>query len=148
MGYNGVLASGEAFPKAQAAASKALALDDELAEAHAAMGAVKYSFEWDWTGAEREIKRAIELNPSSYIAHEHYAQYLTLIGHFDEAIKERQRAFELEPSSRFWFGWTYAIAGRYDEAITEFKEVRRVSTILRHQGREFTDFYCLTGVVC
>jgi len=121
MGYNGVLAPGEAFPKAMAAASKALELDDELAEAHAALGRVKYSFEWDWVGAERELKRAIELNPSSQLAHEDYAQYLTQVGRLDEAIEEGKRAFELGPFSRWLLGWIYFFAGRYDEAALEFQ---------------------------
>src|SRR5262249_23097190 len=73
----------EAIPKAKEAASKALALDDALAEAHAALGFVKNHYDWDWPGAERELKRAIELNPNYATAHQWYSSHLEATGRMD-----------------------------------------------------------------
>ncbi len=89
----------EGFPKASVAATKALELDDELAEAHTALGTVKYFYDWDWEGAEREFRRAIEINPSYADAHQMYSFYLSAMGRFDEALAEMRRAQELEPLS-------------------------------------------------
>ena len=93
----------EARAKALAAAMKALEIDDTLAEAHLALGLILEFEHWDWAGAEREFKRAIELNPNSALAHQEYANYL---GYFtvkdpDAAIREAKRAQELDPLS-FW----------------------------------------------
>jgi TolB-like protein/DNA-binding winged helix-turn-helix (wHTH) protein/Tfp pilus assembly protein PilF len=111
-------------PKAKAAASRALELDDDLAEAHAALGAEKADFEYDWQGAEREFKRAIELNPNYADAHFRYAwTYLTPLGKSEQAIAEMKKALELDPFSRIYntvFGLTYFYARRYDEAQAQF----------------------------
>ena len=90
----------EARPKAQAALLKALALDDTLPEAHSLLGAIRQD-EDDWTAAEREVKRAIELNPNSAPAHWYYARYLETIGKNDEAIAEAKRMLEIDPLSPF-----------------------------------------------
>jgi TolB-like protein/DNA-binding winged helix-turn-helix (wHTH) protein len=111
-------------PKAKAAASRALELDDDLAEAHAALGAEKADFEYDWQGAEREFKRAIELNPNYADAHYRYAwTYLTPLGKSDQAISEMKKALELDPFSRMdntVLGLTYFYARRYDDAQAQF----------------------------
>ena len=86
------------LPKAKAAAKKALELDDALAEAHAALAYAAF-FDWDWTSAEREFKRAIELNPNSAVSHERYAEFLKARLRFDESMAEAQRAQELDPLS-------------------------------------------------
>ena len=84
-------------PKAKAAATRALELDEDLAEAHAALGAEKADFEYDWPGAEREFKRAIELDPNYAEAHFRYAwSYLTPLGKSDEAIAEMKKALQLD----------------------------------------------------
>ena len=114
------LASGEALPKARAAAARALEIDDRLAEAHSALGMAKHSFEWDWTGAEREYRRAIELNPSYAAAHDWYGFYLALMGRAEEATRELERAVELDPLSpafRSDLGEVFRFARRYDAAI-------------------------------
>ena len=80
----------EAFPKAKEAALNALRIDDRLAEAHAALGHVKVQYEYDWAGAEREYRRAIELNPNYVNAHHFYALYLSMMGRFDEGIGRDQ----------------------------------------------------------
>jgi tetratricopeptide (TPR) repeat protein len=94
-----VLPSGESFPKAAAAATKALELDNNLAEAHTSLGTVKLFYEWDRTGAEREFRQAIEINPGYSDAHETYAYYLSAMGRFDEALAEIRHARELDPLS-------------------------------------------------
>ncbi len=63
-------------------------LDDQLAEAHATLGAVKHFYNWDWLGAEKEFKRAIEINPGNSDAHQFYSYYLSAMGRFDEALAE------------------------------------------------------------
>ena len=94
------------MPKAKEAVTKALEIDDTLAEAHTSLGYIRHAYDWDWSGADREFKRAIELNPSSGRVHQGYAHYLYKVGRFDEAIAEIKRALELEPvsstSTRMW----------------------------------------------
>lgn len=87
------------MPKAKAAAEKALQLDDTLAEAHTSLATIKFSYDFDWTGGEREFRRAIELNPSYANAHDQYARFLVAQGRFDEALAEHRRASELDPLS-------------------------------------------------
>jgi TolB-like protein/Tfp pilus assembly protein PilF len=114
--------SEEAHPKSKAAALKALELDETLAEAHAALGGVKVDSEWDFVGAENELKRAIEINPNYATAHHYYAQYLSVMGRHEEALKEIKRAQELDPLSLIInavMGDTYIKARRYDEAIVQ-----------------------------
>jgi Tfp pilus assembly protein PilF len=89
----------EAFPRALAAARKAVELDDSSAEAHASLAFVMFYWNWDIVGAEREFRRAIELNPSYVAAHHWYATYLMVLGRLPEAMKEIDRAQELDPAS-------------------------------------------------
>jgi len=99
MGSNGILPGREAYPKARAGALKALELDPNLAEAHAALSAEMRDYEWDWVGAEREIKRALELNPSYATAHQTYAFNLISMGRPREAVAAIDRARRLDPLS-------------------------------------------------
>lgn len=115
-----ILPPREAMPKAEAAAAKALAIDDSLAEAHASLGYIKFTYDWDWTGAEEEFKRAIALNPGYDNAHHWYSHELMALGRTDEAIAEAKRALELSPSETVMnehMGWTYLMARDYDRAI-------------------------------
>jgi TolB-like protein/Tfp pilus assembly protein PilF len=118
----------EAWPKAKEAAVKALEIDDTLGEAHAALGGVKYLYDWDWAAAERELKRAIELNPNDEVAHTLYAYYLHSVGRGDEGLAEMKRAYELDPLSiRINMGLgdmlAFAHAHRqYDQAIEQFRK--------------------------
>ena len=119
--YNLAPAS-EAYPKAQAAASKALAVDGTLAEPHASMGFVSYRYEWKWDKAEQEFKRAIELNPNYATAHQWYSAFLAAQGRHNEAIAEVKRARALEPFSLTIYADLVRqlyYARRFDEAITE-----------------------------
>src|SRR4029077_20664024 len=114
----------DCFPKAKAAATKALELDNALAEAHAAL-AYATIFDWDWVGAEREFKRAIELNPNSALSHGRYRDFLEIRLRFDEAMTEAQRAQELDPLSPEIVGGAgtvYLFTRRYDEAIAQYQK--------------------------
>jgi eukaryotic-like serine/threonine-protein kinase len=120
----GTLAPREAFPKAKVAALKALEIDDALAEAHNSLAFVRFWFEWDWPGAEREFKRAIELNPNYATTRHWHAIYLMTVGRNEEAIAEMRRAQELEPLSLIIntnLGWAFYYARQYDQAIEQYK---------------------------
>ncbi len=115
----------EHYPKARIAALKALEIDDTVAEAHTALGYVKYRFDWDWTGAEREFRRAIELDPNSVVAHLGYAYYLDFMGRREEALAEMKRVRALDPVSlkiiRSDVGWFLYNTHQYDQAIAAFQ---------------------------
>ncbi|MBV8201832.1 MAG: protein kinase [Acidobacteria bacterium] len=114
----------EAFPRAKAAALKALEIDPDLAEAHASLGFVRRFFDWDWPGAERSFVRAVRLNPSYATAHRFYAQFLSGSGRHDEAVSEAELAIELEPLSiiiHTAVGDVLFYARRYDEAIGYYR---------------------------
>jgi tetratricopeptide (TPR) repeat protein len=121
----GELSAHEAMSNAKAAAITALKIDDTLAEAHASLALVNEVYEWDWTGAEREFKRAIELNPNFAQAHHWYAMFLSAMGRHDEAVAEIRRAKELDPVSLIVNtneGWILYCARRYDEAIEQLRK--------------------------
>jgi tetratricopeptide (TPR) repeat protein len=109
----------DALPQAKAAALKAIQLDDSLAEGHAVLGVVYLEFDWNWPAAEREMRRALELNPSS-IAHLYYAEYLASLGRRDEAVTEIERARSVDPFSLRVMSegvfWEF-VARSYDRAI-------------------------------
>ena len=111
-------------PRARAAAERALALDERLVSAHVALGYVLL-FSWDWIGAEREARRAIELNPSDADGHLALANYLAAVGRVDEAVAEMKTAKRFDPLSFFtnWnVGRMLCLARRYDEALTELRQ--------------------------
>ena len=117
--------SSEMIPKARAAAQKALAIDDSLAEAHAVLGD-GYSTQWEWSAAEREFKRALELNPNSANAHKLYWLSLSSQGRHREALTEIRNAIRLDPLNLKYndnLGQEYATGGEYDLAIEQFKKV-------------------------
>ena len=121
--FNGVLADVESAKKA---AAKALELDANLAEAHVASGVVKADYEWDFSGALPEFKRALELNPHSVFAHRFYGLYLSYFERFDEAIAEIKSAIEIDPTSLYsnkMLGDILYYAHRYDEAIAQYQRV-------------------------
>lgn len=115
----------EKMPKAKAAAMRALQLDEMLAEAHTTLARVLAVYEWDWTGAEKEFKRAVELNPRYAVAHQWYGGCFDAMGRHDEAIAERKRAQELDPLSlimNFELGIAFYFARNYDQAIEQFQK--------------------------
>ena len=111
--------------KAKAAALKAVALDDSLAEAHIALGRVHRNYDWDWESAEAEYRRAIALNPNSADAYLAYAALLAFLARHEEAIAANRRAHELDPlATRITahLAWVLYCARRYDEAIAAAQE--------------------------
>jgi tetratricopeptide (TPR) repeat protein len=99
LSMHGVLRPREAFPRAKAAATRALEIDDQLAEAHASLAYANLCYEWDWTAAERGFKRSIELSPNYATAHHWYHEYLVLRGRIAEATDEINKAHQLDPLS-------------------------------------------------
>jgi tetratricopeptide (TPR) repeat protein len=115
----------EKMPKAKEAALRALQLDDTLAEAHTTLARVLATYEWDWPGAEKEYKRAIELNPRYAIAHQWYSGLLEPLGRNSELIAERKIAQELDPVSlttNFSMGLSLYYGRHYDQAIEQFQK--------------------------
>jgi TolB-like protein/DNA-binding winged helix-turn-helix (wHTH) protein/Tfp pilus assembly protein PilF len=98
-GYTMTVPQTEALPKARAAALKALQLDGDLAEAHTSLALITENYDWDWLTAEKEYRRAIDLNPNYATAHHWYAEFLTWNGRFEEAFQESERARQLDPLS-------------------------------------------------
>ena len=112
----------ESYERAKAAATKALELDDNLAEAHTSLALVKMEYEWEWASSEGEFKRAIQLNPGFAEAHHQYSHYLTAMGRSSESLAESLRALELDPLSLVLNGhlaWHYLYARQYDQAIQQ-----------------------------
>jgi serine/threonine protein kinase/tetratricopeptide (TPR) repeat protein len=125
MAYWGFRRPQEALPLAKAAAVKALELDQTLAEAHAALGIIKFQFDWDWSGAEQELKRAIELSPSSSVAHSGYSTFLVIMGRSNDSVTEARRASELDPLTptlSLQVGFALYYARRHDEAIAQLRK--------------------------
>jgi tetratricopeptide (TPR) repeat protein len=117
------------YEKAKEMVLKALSLDNDLAEGHAVLGELKFTYDWDFPGAERDLLRALELDPNGDLAHERYAFYLAVRGRFDEAIAESKKAQELNPSllqHQQVDGVILYLARRYDEAILQLRRVIEV----------------------
>ena len=115
----------EKMLKAKAAAIRALELDDSLSEAHTSLARVLAVYDWDSKGAEKEFKRAIELNPRNAIAHQWYGGYFEAIGRHNESIAERKRACDLDPlslSANSELGLAFYFARDYDQAIEQFQK--------------------------
>ena len=123
-GYGGATPR-EAMSKAQEAALKALSLDDDLAEAHTSLGLILHDYEYNFTGAEREYRRAIELNPNYASAHQFYCELLIELGRFEEGFAEMRRALEIDPLSLILnrvYGARLFFARRYDESIVQLRK--------------------------
>jgi len=125
MGFWGYCPPRDAFPKARAAAQKALKIDDTLAEAHTSLGWISANYDFDWPTAEREYKQAIALNSGYATAHNWYSVYFMNMGRFNEALAENKRAEQLDPLSivtNYVAGEILRCMGRYDEAIEQFQK--------------------------
>lgn len=119
------LAPREVMPKAKAAALRAVEIDDDLAEAHSSLGLVKVYYDLDWGGAEREFKRALELNPDLVLAHQRYGSYLTFIGRITESTKHYEHALELDPFSlqlNMNLATNHYLMGEYEMAIRHLED--------------------------
>jgi len=121
-----IFSPGHFCPLAASAAKRAMELDDDLAEAHAALGAEKADFEFDWQASDRELRRAIELNPNSALAHSFLANYyFAPLGKSEQSIAEMKKALELDPLSPIfnsYLGLDYFYARHYDEALIQYKK--------------------------
>ena len=132
---------GVAYGRAREAALRAIELDDNLAEAHTSLAAVLTDYDWEWTGADREYRRALELNPNYLPAHGWYAEHLSRMERHDEAVGQARRALELDPVSIFssmLVAWILYFARRYDPAIDQAQATLALdpdyATALRIQG--------------
>jgi serine/threonine protein kinase/Flp pilus assembly protein TadD len=135
--------------KAKAAATKALEIDDSLAEAHSELGWTKWQYDWDWSGAEKESKLAIELKPSSAIAHFRYAEYLMAMGRFDDGLAEINRAQDIDPlSARIVgaFAYHYLAAHRYDDSVAQFEKAIDLDPHLAWFRAELAWAYARKGI--
>ena len=115
----------DTMPTAKAAAMRAIEIDEGLADAWASLAAVRWWFDWDWSGAEEAYRRAIELNPNYATAHDGYAMLLCARGRFDEAIAQITKAGDLDPLSLIiavHAGWPFYFARDYDAAIRRFRK--------------------------
>lgn len=118
--------SKESFSKARTAAQKALSLDNNLAEAHTALAYTQAFYDWDWAGAERSFKWALELNPNYATAHQWYAEYLEAVGRFDEARMHFERAQEIDPVSLILMADMasyFHMTRDFDQAIEQSKKI-------------------------
>ncbi len=125
LGFRGGVPSKDALSQAKAAALKAIELDDTLGEPHASLAFVVETHEWDWATAEREYKRALELDPGNARAHHWYAGYLMYVGRFDEGIAEAKLARDLDPLSlpvNNALAGRLLVAGRVDEALKQLQD--------------------------
>jgi DNA-binding winged helix-turn-helix (wHTH) protein/TolB-like protein/Flp pilus assembly protein TadD len=129
LGVYSALPAKEAFTKAKAMAQKAVQLDESLTEAHTALAYVKFRYEWNWSAAEEEYRRAIELNPNYATAYQWAALNLAAVGRQDEAISQMRRAEELDPLSLIINSnteWVLYLARRYDDAIAHCQKTLEI----------------------
>jgi eukaryotic-like serine/threonine-protein kinase len=128
-GARGIVPPAETWVEMKRAAEKAVELDDTLSKAHQALGGLNLFYEWDWRVAERELKRAIELNPNDGEHHEVYGFYLAAMGRLDDALSELTRALELAPLSPV-INYDVALAlyhqGSYEEAINAHRKAEEI----------------------
>jgi TolB-like protein/DNA-binding winged helix-turn-helix (wHTH) protein/Tfp pilus assembly protein PilF len=123
--WNGALSPKETLPQAKAAATRALAIDDSFGEAHAALAHVIELYDWDWQGAEKEYRRALELNPNDAMAHLWYGEYLQVMGRNEEGIVQLRQAMALDPLNVLHMGelgGLFFTARQYEEANRAFQK--------------------------
>ncbi|MGB8065268.1 MAG: winged helix-turn-helix domain-containing protein [Candidatus Sulfotelmatobacter sp.] len=141
--------AGEAAPKALEAANRALSLDETIADAHCALGFVKAHYEYDWSAAEREFGRAIELEPNDAYAHLFYSNsYLSPLGHHEEAIAEMRRAMELDrlsPHIQSFAGVTFKWARRYNDSLEQFQRVNQTDPNFSLNHERLAQLFAILG---
>jgi len=145
--YHGVIPPEEAMPKAEELAMKALEIDNMLGQAHSALGAIRYRYHWDWEGAEREFKLALELDPGSVSVA--YGSLMSTMGRHDEAIALGKRAIQLNPAElgqRMVTATLLLDARLYDEAIEQFKTVLDLNPNFINAYQRIVDVYELKGL--
>ncbi len=109
-------APNEIMPLEKTAVARALELDPLLAKAHQLLASILFFYDWDWLGAERELKQAVDLDPNSAWTHNRFSMYLAVVGRREEALSEAQRARELDPANEY-LAETLILFGQYDQAI-------------------------------
>jgi tetratricopeptide (TPR) repeat protein len=127
---------------------QALGIDDSLAEAHTSFGLVEEAEEWDWASAEREFKRAIELNPNSANAHHRYGDFLANMGRSEEGLSEIKRAQELDPLSlpiNTSIGWQLYLTHKNDQAIEQLHKVLNIDAKFGPARRVLEEVYTQMG---
>ena len=149
LGYYGVIAPKEAFPRAKAAALKALDLNDRLSEAHTSLALITDNFEWQWALGEQAFKRALALNPSSAMAHLWYSYDLAWTGNYQQAIEEARRAEDLDPLSLVASTSTANIffdAKQFDRAIEQCRKVLDLDSGFRWARHSLGEAYVEKGM--
>ncbi len=127
-GDTGITPPPEAYQEGEAAARKASELDDTLSEVHEVLADLRFCYEWNWSDAEKEFQRAIQINPGSADAHLFYGDFLMSVNRPEEALAEDRRALDLDPLNFFFqcfYGWHLLYLGRPDEAISQLQKVLR-----------------------
>jgi TolB-like protein/Flp pilus assembly protein TadD/predicted Ser/Thr protein kinase len=138
------VAVGEALPKARTAALKALELDESLAEAHSALGTIKEDYDWDWTGAEKQYNRAIELNPGNSVARAFYSNLLLEEGRSAEALSQARTAQQLDPLSVLANDNLSAVlyfSGEYDQCIDQCRRTLELDPMSHQAHRHLGQAY-------
>ncbi|HVF55931.1 MAG TPA: winged helix-turn-helix domain-containing protein [Pyrinomonadaceae bacterium] len=128
--FHGIVPTWETGPKAKAAVTQALAIDDTLAEAHTSLACVKMMYERDWAGAEREFKRAIELDPTYAQAFNWYSHFLMALGRVEESFAQSQIALRLDPlddSINQYLGWHYIHARQFERAVSQLEKTLQLN---------------------
>ncbi len=137
MSYHGYMSPADGFPRARAAALRALELDARLADAHVTLGLERLFYKWDWPAAEAALRRALEIDPDLAIAHGIHSIFLSTVGRYDEALEAARRARALDPLSPFinmCVPWAYHFAGRYEDSVRESLGVLALKPGLEEAG--------------
>ena len=148
MAYYGHIAPAEGFPRAAAAAHRALELDPDVADAHITLGIERLFWGWDWTAAERELQTAIRLNPQLALAHSVYGLILAVGGRNEEALKEALYARQLDPLSLFinvGVAWIHHFGGRPADAMRESLKAREIFPGFEEAGNVLSSSYETLG---
>jgi serine/threonine protein kinase/tetratricopeptide (TPR) repeat protein len=148
MTYYGQIAPQDGFPRARAAAERAIALDPEIPDAHVSISLERLFWARDWPGAEREMKRAIELNPKLALAHSFYGLILVTSGRFEEALAEVRLASELDPLSlviNMGGAWVHHFSGNHRAAAEEARRTRELAPNFEEAGNILIASYELLG---
>lgn len=143
-----LMPASEAYPRALAAAKKAVELDDQSSEAHASLAFALFWGSWDAGSAEREFRRALELNPNNAVAHHWYATYLATVGRHPESLVEIERAQALDPASKSILtdkGTLLFGAGQRDEGISLLKQLETTEPDFISPHRYLKEAYFATG---
>jgi len=151
MGYYRFRAPRESYQDAKASILKALELDDALAEAHASLAGLLAYYEWDWSGAEREYRRALALDPSFVSARHWYANCLSLMGRHEEAIAQAREAVNRQPLSMITLtgalGNAYVQAGRFDQAAEQYRSAINLDPAFGNAHAALAGLYWRKGLL-